>query len=338
MTDSRANKRKPSRLSSIIFGLILILGLSQPASVLAQNNEAGEQDPGLDQFQTLSPSSREMAIDLGIQDDLTALFSLRARRNKRLAAQGQGTTGNDTTKVGSLAADDPDALQIVLLRQEINETILSAVLELRVVISKIDNEITAYNAVRSYLEDRRDRSIRLNNISNFIVSGALNMISNGLEIPPGETPETVGAMIGVLGGATSTGISAWSLKIAGGEKRTATIAPNMLAKVFGLPTGAEHDYPRQIWRFFTNIPPGSTAKESRKERLMRRWLELKRIDGLNTAEQKKRVALLCSTTPVVKGVDIDVLEDREAMLSDVKATLSQMFNELLELMTSIHSR
>lgn len=283
-------------------------------------------------FEELSPSAKEVASDLGIDDELKALFSLREKR-----AAGRENAG-DTTELSSLNDNDPDLIKIILLRQEINETILSAVLELRVILARIDEEITSYNAVRAYLEDRRDKAIRLNNITNFISGGALNMVSNGMEVPSGETPETVGAMVGVLGGAVSTGISSWALKISGGERRTAIVNPNMLAKVFGLPTGPDHDYPPRIWNFLNDIPPGSSTRETRKEKLVRRWLELRRIDGLNTKEHKERLALLCSTIPMKKGVDIDLLEDRAAMLQDVKAALSLMFNELLELMKSIHKR
>lgn len=203
-------------------------------------------------------------------------------------------------------------------------------------IARLDEEGTAYNALKAYMEDKRDRSIRINNISNFLSNGALTMASNGWEIPPGETPETVGAMIGAASGAVTTGISAWALKLSGGEKRSSGVAPNMLAKFFNFETGPDNDYPREVWRFLTDTTqaPG----ESRKSALIKRWVELKRIEEINTTQGKLKLARICGTVPQSRTVNIDLLDDRVSMLADVKATVSLMFNQLLELMRAVHGK
>ncbi len=286
------------------------------------------------QFSDLSPSAQEVAQDIGIDDELKELLALKAKR----ASLFPDTASGDNTSASSLKISDPDTIRILLLRQEITETILASTIDLRVVIAHIDEEGSTYSGLKAYLEDRRDRAIRRNTTANFLSNGALTMASNGWEIPPGETPETIGAMIGAVAGGVTTGISAWALKINGGEKRSAQTAPNMLAKFFNQPTDTNHDYPKEIWRFLTDAQPLSPNRESRKEKLLKRWIENKRVEQINTPQGKQRLALLCGTVPQVKSVTIDLLDDRVAMLADVKATVSLMFAQLLELMRAIHGR
>ncbi|MBK7750446.1 MAG: hypothetical protein IPP97_21720 [Candidatus Obscuribacter sp.] len=293
------------------------------------------------QFSDLSPSAQEVAQDIGIDDELKELLALKAKRSNQTndTTDSTGSKGrHDNTSASSLKVDDPDTIRILLLRQEISETILASTLDLRVIIARIDQEGAAYSELKSYLEERRDQAIRRNNTANFLSNGALTMASNGWEIPTGETPETIGAIIGAVAGGVTTGISGWALKISGGEKRSAEIHPNMLAKLFNQPVDSDHDYPREIWRFMTDPMPQSATRESRKDRLLKRWVELKRVEQINTPQGKKHLAQLCGTVPQVNTVNIDLLDDRVAMLYDVKATVSLMFAQLLELMRAIHGR
>lgn len=285
-----------------------------------------------DSFAELSPGAQEVARDLNIDEELKQLFAIRAQRQARLG------TSSDTTKASKLSPDDPEAIKIILLRQEINETITAAFLELRVLIAHLDKESTSYTALRNYLEDKRDRAIRLNSITNFIATGTMSMVANGFQIPPGETPETVGAIIGTLGGALSTGISTWALKLSGGVKVGAQGQANMLSKLFDIEADQEHDYPHEVWRFVTDKSPDDESGLSRKDALIKRWIELKRIKGIKSDADKKRLQLLCDAVVQEKSVDIDLLEDRSAMLADVKAMVSLMFEELLELIRAIHGR
>ena len=224
------------------------------------------------------------------------------------------------------------------MRQEINETITAAFLELRVLIAHLDKEATSYTALRNYLEDKRDRAIRLNSITNFITTGSMSMVANGFQIPPGETPETIGAIIGTLSGAISTGISAWALRLSGGMKVSAQGQANMLSKMFDIQADKDHDYPPEVWRYVTEKLPEEQSGLSRKDALIKRWIDLKRINGIKSDADKKKLQLLCNAVVQEKSVDIDLLEDRSAMLADVKAMVSLMFEQLLELIRAIHGR
>lgn len=284
-----------------------------------------------DSFGELSPGAQEVARDLNIDEELKQLFAIRAQRRARLG------TSSDTTKASRLSPEDPEAIKIILLRQEINETITAAFLELRVLIAHLDKESTSYTALRNYLEDKRDRAIRLNSITNFLATGTMSMVANGFQIPPGETPETIGAIIGTVSGALSTGISAWALRLSGGTKVAAQGQANMLSKMFDIEADKDHDYPPEVWRFVTDKSPDEDGL-SRKDALIKRWIELKRIKGIKSEVDKKRLQLLCNAVVQDRSVDIDLLEDRSAMLADVKAMVSLMFEELLELIRAIHGR
>lgn len=285
-----------------------------------------------DSFSELSAGAQQVARDLDIDDELKQLFAIRAQRRARLGASG------DTTKASALSPDDPEAIKIILLRQEINETITAAFLELRVLIAHLDKEATSYTALRNYLEDKRDRAIRLNSITNFLASGTMSMVANGFQIPPGETPETIGAIVGTLSGALSTGISAWALRLSGGIKVDAQGQANMLSKMFDIAADSDHDYPPEVWRYVTERPTDDENGLSRKDALIKRWIDLKRIKGIKSEADRKQLLLLCNAVTQEKSVNIDLLEDRSAMLADVKAMVSLMFEQLLELIRAIHGR
>jgi hypothetical protein len=122
------------------------------------------------QFSDLSPSAQEVAQDIGIDDELKELLALKAKRSNQTndTTDSTGSKGrHDNTSASSLKVDDPDTIRILLLRQEISETILASTLDLRVIIARIDQEGAAYSELKSYLEERRDQAIRRNNTANF---------------------------------------------------------------------------------------------------------------------------------------------------------------------------
>lgn len=282
-------------------------------------------------FSELSSGAQEVAKDLGIDDELETFFALRAKfadkgsQNKK----AQLTTGNTSLE---------ERVILVELKQEILENLMASFLELRVTIAKIDSEITGYDEVRAYLEDKRDRAVRLNNITNFISTGTLSTIGNAFQIPPSEVPETTGAIVNTLSGMVATGISTYALRLNGGEKHSSGIRPNMLAQIFGLNVDPEKHYPRSIWRFLNDPNPQSNEKTTRLAELTNRWITLKRIQAPNSKSGKDTLPLLCGTAPQKRTISIDVLDDRSAMLSDIKALISLMFQDLMEIIQAVRNR
>ncbi|MBI2811645.1 MAG: hypothetical protein HYX67_12580 [Candidatus Melainabacteria bacterium] len=264
-----------------------------------------------DLYNSLSPTAREVSKDIGVSNYIKDLEALRAK---------------------SL---NPDAIkldvQFLFVKQQMTEILLTTFLETRDVVSDVDTEMSQSSELKDLLESRRDRAIRLNNITNFTSGGALAMIGSGIQIGGGAAINNAGNVMEVAAGAVATGISTYALKQSNGEKRSAGVNPNMLARIFNLPSGKDKDFPTPIWNFLNEPIPGGKG-ESRRDLLIERWVQLGRIPPPSSKAGQRRIALLAGTVAQTHAVTIDLLDDRVAMLNDMRAAVGSMSRELLEIM------
>ncbi len=92
------------------------------------------------------------------------------------------------------------------VKQEMTEILLTTFLETRDLVSEVDDEMSRSSELKDLLESRRDRAIRLNNITNFTSGGALAMIGSGIQIGGGQAIGNAGNVMEVAAGAVATGI------------------------------------------------------------------------------------------------------------------------------------
>jgi hypothetical protein len=262
----------------------------------------------------LSSVGLEVARDLSLLPSLNDYLRLRART----------------------ARSEPVTLEEVILRQQIIETVLMAFLEVQGVIAQIDDEVDHTQELQDRLENKRDASVRTNNIANFVASGALQMIGSGIQIGTPGAWQNAGNEIEVITGGASIGLSSYQLKLGQGSKRSAAARPNMLAKVLDRSTSADTQYPEGVWNYLCNAPPG--LRESRRQLLIDRWVANKRIPSPKTRGGQKEIDLLTASVPQNHAITIDLLSNRSAMLADLRATLSQFTKSLVDILQIIRKR
>lgn len=278
------------------------------ANVVPSKSPQTEIDPRL----RLSLSAQEVAKDLGIFTGAEEL--LDAKR-----------------KAGA------DSLDVIRVRQRLLETILIASFEIRSAISRIDDEISRANELRNVMEDRREKKVQRNDVLNFVNSGTTGILSSALtDFPKGAGINSggllhAGGAVGVIGGALEIGISTISLKLNKGEHRSALAHPNMLAPLFGY-VGSDAKLPDGVFEYLTDTVPGATNKlDTRQNRLLQAWLHLGRLYSPSTKTGQHQIGLVAGLIPQTNEVTIDLLEDRALMLSDLRAAVSQMDIEMLEI-------
>jgi len=110
---------------------------------------------------------------------------------------------------------------------------------------------------------------------------------------------------------------------------------NMLAPFFGRPELAGSHYPRIIWQFLSEVAQTDSDHLIRRERLLRTCLELKRLDSLSTPSGSIKIEHVTSEPNEHFMLTIDDLEDRIAMLQDVRAKLSFLKRDLAALLGSL---
>jgi len=223
-------------------------------------------------------------------------------------------------------------LEALLLRQEISDRVLAASLEIDGVFAELDNEIGQLNAVRNDLEDRRDRALKISSIAGIVTGGALGVVSTALQFKDSTTQ--AGNVIGVAAGAVSTVLSALGIRQQRGGREIIGSRTNMLAKLFDRPLKEHSDYPAEVWLYLRSKPPTEAGPADRIDRLKSDWIKSGRIDA-DAAKAKKKIDLFTDNSDSPRKMTIDLLNDRAAMLADVRLRVSLMKRDLSKLLLAV---
>jgi hypothetical protein len=291
----------------LLSGLLL-----NPALIYGQVTRPPEAS--ITQLPKLSPGAQEVATEIGV----TPLIE----RLSRLPERDRGVGG-------------PMSLEALSLRQEITEAVLGASLEVDGVIAEIDNELAQISAIRADLEARRDRAIGLNTLANIIAGGATGVIGTALQFK--NSTANLGNAIGVAGAGVSTVLSFIGLRQQRGGHRALGVAPNLLAKLFDKKPEFHSDYPAEVWTYLNAVPPAEPGNETRRALLIKRWTDLGRIESIETPKGQSKIDSLTSSISQQRSLTIDLLNDRGAMLADVRAQVSLIKRDLSKLMLGLRS-
>jgi hypothetical protein len=263
----------------------------------------------------LSPGAEEIARTIGVTSLLERFYALPERER----GVGGGTM----------------SLEALSLRQQITESVISAGLEVDGLLSEIDSELAEISVVRSKLEDRRDRALAISNLATIVAGGATGVIGTALQFSDGTSK--AGNIIGVTGGAVSTLLSLIGLRQQRGATAPLGVAPNMLAKLFDRPAEFHSEYPEEIWAYLNAAPPTEPGDGTRRERLIKQWVDSGRIEAGDTKKAHHKIEQLTSGVSDQRPVAIDLLNDRAAMLADVRVRVALMKRDLSKLLLALHS-
>lgn len=222
-----------------------------------------------------------------------------------------------------------DEWKILWLHQSISEQVMAASLQVDACIAQIDNEAARANEVRGYLADSRDRTVSRANLLSALLGGGIGATSSGLQLS--STLTKPAAMVGITAGAVSSGIAIAGIRAQKGKSMRFDFASNMLAEFFDKPALTDSHYPATVWAFLNDVAstdPGIT----RKNRLIQTWVDVKRIDSRGDEE---KIARVTSQPAQLQKLSIDDLEDRVAMLQDVRARISFLKRDLGLLLKSL---
>src|SRR5215470_1283567 len=227
------------------------------------------------------------------------------------------------------------SLEAMSLRQQITESVVSAGLEVDGLVTEIDSELAEIGVVRAQLEDRRDRALAIGNLATIVAGGATGVIGTAMQFSDGTSK--AGNVIGVAGGAVSTVLSLVGLRQQRGGKLPLGVAPNMLAKLLDRPTEFHSDYPEEVWTYLNSAPPTEPGDGTRRERLIKQWTDTGRLEPGDTRKAQHKLELLTSAASDQRPLTIDLLNDRAAMLADLRARVALMKRDLSKLMLALRS-
>lgn len=258
-----------------------------------------------------APSAENTAQLVGVSSELAQLRAFSA------GAAGAGANSNDRW-------------QLLWLHQRISERVAAASLQVDATIAQIDNEIARANEVRGYLADRRDRTVNRANLLGVIVGGGLGATSSAMQFS--STLNKPSSAVGVGAGVFSAGFGLLGIRAQQGKTMQFDFDSNMLAEFFDRPTLPDSRYPATIWTFLNQPPLSGATDLTRKQLLLQSWVQVKRIDSLASQDKIDRVT---SQPSELLKLSIDDLEDRAAMLQDVRARISFLKRDLGALLASL---
>ena len=223
-----------------------------------------------------------------------------------------------------------DRWQILWLHQHIYEKVMAASLQVDATIAQIDNEIALANEVRGFLSDRRDRTVSRDNLLSVIFGGAIGATSSGLQLS--SSLDKPAAAVGIGAGSLSAGLALAGIHAQPGKTSRFEFPSNMLAEFFDRPMLPNSHYPATVWTFLGERAPTGTVGLTRRQELVRTWVQVQRIRSM--ADEEK-IAHVTSQPSELFKLTIDDFEDRAAMLQDVRARVSYLKRDLGELLASL---
>jgi len=261
----------------------------------------------------LPPNVLQIARILGVETDVKKLSSLSAAK-----------------EAGTAPGPSLDELS---LRQQINDAVIAASLDVDSVAAEIDYEREQTVELRSLWRYKRDRAIGTTNVAVLAAGTGLGIVSGLLQFS--KTTSSAGNAVGFAAGGLSTLFSIRSFRQVHGGKRPAWVLPNMLAPFLPQPEEQHSHYPDDIWAYLNIAPSGAASQASRKEQLLAGWVAAGRIAPPNSPQWKRRVELLTSTNAADKDLNIELMNERAAMLDDVANQVLLMKHDLGDLLRGL---
>jgi hypothetical protein len=154
-----------------------------------------------------------------------------------------------------------------------------------------------------------------------------------LQLPSGENKAS--SIVGIAGGVLSSSLAISGIRAQKGATRLFDFNSNMLAELFDRPALEDSRYDPIVRSFLDDVAPTDQEGFTRKERLIRTWITLRRTDPPSTSAGKSKIDRLTSQPSDKLPLTIDDLEDRSAMVEDVRAKVSFLKRDLAALLLSL---
>ena len=215
-------------------------------------------------------------------------------------------------------------------QQEVIATVTEASLEVDATTGQIDQEIAETHELQNFLVARRQREIDLLNLVSFGIGGSLGTASAALGLTPHVKASGV---VGIVSGTSITALSALGLHLRPGGKAVLEAHANMLCNLFDLPSDPNNFYPPRVATFMAQPAPAETV--SRKQHLIATWVTLGRIPAPETEKGRLKIARLASVPQQNTHLSLGDLDDRQAMLYDMRARVMYMKRDLALLMAAV---
>jgi hypothetical protein len=250
-------------------------------------------------------------------------FSLRARNIS--ISVGAMHSLNKFTLLEPLAHKGSDSAKLALLfvRQEIDERLSLALLDVSTVQAEIDCEIERATQLRNYLTQVTNKRVKILNIGSIVVGAVGTLVSSAISVdnPNANIPIQEASIIGAVAGGY---LAMKQLFV----RRSAFFAHprNHLKEIWENPSRPVA-FPPNVWHFMTKEFSVDGKKLTGRDLLLNEFREI-RILGEDSTERKKLTKLFFGDGG---EYNIDHLSDRINMLELLETEINLMKYDLKRL-------
>ncbi len=218
--------------------------------------------------------------------------------------------------------------KLIYLRQKLNQAMETANLEVNAVRGQVEAEMAQLHELQATMVEKRARALRRNTIINFVSGGVTKIVGYSIALGGTDTPTNI---LEIVDGVIQCSLMGVTLKELHDESHVVRRMPDLL-NVLHTDKDPSSVYPQQIWVYLNepNMPPsGDAAVVSRKQFLVSEWdkrgifARRDRAARLQTGSVRNNISL-ARITP-------QLLDDRMAMLSELRSVVSQMHLSLMKL-------
>lgn len=223
-----------------------------------------------------------------------------------------------------------DTINYLLCKQRVLADVTDVGFDVRRCTNAVDREIAKNASKAAYLTELRDRAIRFNTYADFVAGGLTGIIAGALEMS--DLSRFANTSVDISEGVGQATLSAWAFKAEHAGDRRQGGLPNILAAVID-PAYRHEAYPDTVRAFLSTPSPDSSTGMSRVDAMLERWEKLNfcLTHTGHRMRTSKRVKNLTGTHQEDATATIDLLEDRTAMLHDLRAEVTMMDEAVAEL-------
>ncbi len=270
---------------------------------------------------TLSPDALQLSDALELTERFAQLKQLQEQARQQMSG------GRVPVELRQDIAD---------LKLEIIEIIEQTRLEIDFASSEIEEEQASVEEVLKWYINERDRRVEKANLWSFRTNGVLWAAAEGFAIPTYKYPRygIPSGTVGIVAGLVPSLFSLVAVRSVGGKHHERKAHPNMLSKIYDLPTTPRTEYPESVWKHLNSS--SAEGKLSRREMLMDHWSHNQNIYTLRHGITKEKLERITGIDQ--SDISIELLNDRASMLRELKACVMQMTRLLMELSMCLRDR
>lgn len=215
--------------------------------------------------------------------------------------------------------------KLIYMREKLNTILETSNLEVNATRGSIEGLMSQVQTQQAKMVEKRARTLRRNTIINFVSGGITKLAGYSIALGGADTPSNI---LEIFDGGVQCGLSGTVIKDLHSESRVVGQMPVMLTQ---LDRADDPDavYARQVWTYLNESSKGD-AGDPRRIELTKDWESRGFYEHHKKANRMRENSNLQGHLALAR-ITPQLLDDRLAMLSELRSTVSEMHASLMEL-------